>query len=215
MHIPLAAKIGAGAAALVGAVVALVHKGGQLQSIRRTSPDGTPVQVVAHTDGAVSIITPSGSAPASVQTIKDAQGALNTLGYGPIAQTGITDSPTRTAVGTFQVAHSMQPDTMVSPRLMAALQAALTALAATHAHIGQRAHQVATGHPINTIADVQKALNLLGASPTLVEDGSAGAKTAAAVKVFQTTHGLPVDGQAGPVVKAALYSALQDAAQTV
>jgi hypothetical protein len=62
---------------------------------------------------------------------------------------------------------------------------------------------------VATLKDVQHALNLLGASPALVEDGVNGPKTIAAVRAFQAQHpALVVDGAAGPQTKAALAAAL-------
>jgi peptidoglycan hydrolase-like protein with peptidoglycan-binding domain len=55
--------------------------------------------------------------------------------------------------------------------------------------------------------DVQHALNVLGASPSLSEDGKMGPKTVAAIKSFQTVHGLTPDGVAGPKTKVALHLA--------
>jgi peptidoglycan hydrolase-like protein with peptidoglycan-binding domain len=68
----------------------------------------------------------------------------------------------------------------------------------------------ALGAPaLTTLKDVQHALNVLGASPPLVEDGINGPKTIAAVKAFQAAHPpLTVDGAAGPQTKGALQSAL-------
>src|SRR5271157_1732815 len=61
---------------------------------------------------------------------------------------------------------------------------------------------------IGSIKDVQRALNTLGYTPRLAEDGVTGPKTAANVRVFQSKMGLAVDGNAGPAVKAALSTAL-------
>jgi hypothetical protein len=61
---------------------------------------------------------------------------------------------------------------------------------------------------VSTVRDVQHALNVLGASPPLVEDGVSGPKTQAAIRAFQAAHGLTVDGVAGPITKAALQDAL-------
>jgi peptidoglycan hydrolase-like protein with peptidoglycan-binding domain len=58
------------------------------------------------------------------------------------------------------------------------------------------------------IAGLQHSLNILGASPPLVEDGINGPKTIAAVKAFQSAHGLTVDGIAGPLTNAAIATAL-------
>jgi putative chitinase len=55
---------------------------------------------------------------------------------------------------------------------------------------------------------VQHALNVLGASPSLKEDGSYGPTTAAAVRAFQQAHGLAADGKMGPPTIAAIQTAL-------
>jgi hypothetical protein len=60
--------------------------------------------------------------------------------------------------------------------------------------------------------DVQHSLNQLGASPALTEDGVLGPISIAAIKSFQTAHGLTPDGIAGPNTKTALYVALQPSA---
>jgi peptidoglycan hydrolase-like protein with peptidoglycan-binding domain len=48
------------------------------------------------------------------------------------------------------------------------------------------------------VRSVQERLNLLGASPALDPDGIFGAKTDAAVRFFQASHRLVVDGIVGP-----------------
>ena len=52
--------------------------------------------------------------------------------------------------------------------------------------------------PVQSVREVQEALNALGASPPLLVDGRMGRKTVAAIKVFQVTHGMLADGFAGP-----------------
>jgi hypothetical protein len=61
---------------------------------------------------------------------------------------------------------------------------------------------------VETQADVQRALNTLGADPALAVDGIAGPATRAAVRLFQESHGLLSDGIAGPKTRAALAAAL-------
>ncbi|MDB5599871.1 MAG: putative glycohydrolase [Xanthobacteraceae bacterium] len=58
---------------------------------------------------------------------------------------------------------------------------------------------------------LQQSLNALGAEPPLVDDGSFGPLTAAAVKAFQALHGLEVDGKANPATIAAIEAALPTA----
>ena len=63
------------------------------------------------------------------------------------------------------------------------------------------------GHldPVNTVSGIQGRLNNLGFSAGPV-DGDAGPLTEAAVKRFQTRHGLVVDGIAGPITQRTLQS---------
>jgi peptidoglycan hydrolase-like protein with peptidoglycan-binding domain len=59
---------------------------------------------------------------------------------------------------------------------------------------------------------VQKALNALQVPGTpLAEDGASGPKTTAAIKAFQSMHGLSADGVVGPMTIAALQAALAGA----
>jgi murein L,D-transpeptidase YcbB/YkuD len=58
---------------------------------------------------------------------------------------------------------------------------------------------------------VQTALNVLGAKPTLDIDGEYGALTIEAVRRFQTSNGLEVDGWAGDLTHAALQAAVTEA----
>jgi putative chitinase len=55
---------------------------------------------------------------------------------------------------------------------------------------------------------VQQSLNKLGAEPPLLVDGSFGFATMAAVKAFQQTKGLEVDGKVRPQTVAAIERAL-------
>ncbi len=66
---------------------------------------------------------------------------------------------------------------------------------------------------IRTTRDVQQALNLLGESPKLTEDGAHGPLTFAAVKRFQTAYRLSVDGLVGPQTIAKLTELLSAIAQ--
>jgi len=52
--------------------------------------------------------------------------------------------------------------------------------------------------------EVQAALNRAGADPALVTDGAIGAKTRKAIRVFQKTNGLAVDGRITPKLIQAL-----------
>jgi len=55
-----------------------------------------------------------------------------------------------------------------------------------------------------SIAAIQSRLNAAGANPQLVVDGVSGPKTTAAIKAFQSSHGITPDGVVGPITQAAL-----------
>ncbi len=68
---------------------------------------------------------------------------------------------------------------------------------------------------VDSILDVQRALNALGADPELAEDGIAGKATEAAVRAFQVRAKLHEDGRAGPSTRAALARALESGPVTL
>jgi lysozyme family protein len=66
----------------------------------------------------------------------------------------------------------------------------------------------AAGDETIDTAWVQRSINELGYTPPLIEDGSYGRDTRLAVKEFQESYGLQVDGFAGPETIAALREAV-------
>lgn len=73
-------------------------------------------------------------------------------------------------------------------------------------------HPTESSYPHGSAADLQWHLNQAGAAPPLVVDGHAGPLTRAALRAFQTSHGLVVDGLIGPLTWAALEKATTPAA---
>jgi lysozyme family protein len=61
---------------------------------------------------------------------------------------------------------------------------------------------------LHDAATLQAALNKLGADPQLTVDGSYGRNTSRAVRTFQASAGLQVDGLAGPATWAAITAKL-------
>ena len=61
-----------------------------------------------------------------------------------------------------------------------------------------------SGDPDDTTSWLQDALNRLGATPKLTVDGQYGPGTTAAVRWFQALAGVPIDGVAGEVTRAAI-----------
>jgi peptidoglycan hydrolase-like protein with peptidoglycan-binding domain len=174
------------------------------------------------------VITPSGAASVAISTLTDVQKALNTLGFGPVAEDGKLGPQTIAAIRAFQGKNNLVVDGNAGPATKTKLSEALTKLAssgpatsAVLAAVNPPAADAVTGTtgtpspaPAPTVAvvtnkDVQHALNLLGANPPLQEDGVLGPKSVAAIKTFQLTHGLVADGVAGPKTKTGLAAALQ------
>jgi peptidoglycan hydrolase-like protein with peptidoglycan-binding domain len=171
------------------------------------------------------VITSAGASSVAIGSVKDVQRALNTLGYAkpPLVEDGKLGPLTVAAVRSFQSKNSLVVDGNAGPATKAALSKALTQLAGGISVIGVTVQNsnTQTGAVITpagatidttkaltmTVKDVQHILNLLGASPKLDEDGKLGPKSVAAIKSFQTAHGLTSDGVAGPKTKTALYLA--------
>jgi len=172
------------------------------------------------------IITPTGAASIAVGSVKDIQHALNTLGYAkpPLKEDGKFGPKTSAAIKNFQSKNKLVIDGNAGPTVSAALSASLTNIAGSSSATGTAVQNsnpqtgvtlTLTGTPVNTSSalkmtaiDIQRALNTLGASPPLKVDGKLGPKSVAAVKSFQTAHGLTPDGIAGPKTKTALYLAI-------
>jgi peptidoglycan hydrolase-like protein with peptidoglycan-binding domain len=172
------------------------------------------------------VVTPSGAASIAVGTVKDVQHALNTLGMAkpPLDEDGKIGPKTIAAIKAFQSKLKLAVDGNAGPATKAALSAALTSLAGGASPIGATVQnsrpetgvaQTPNGTVINTTAalamsnkDIQHALNVLGTSPKLDEDDKLGPKSVAAIKTFQTAHGLTPDGIAGAKTKTALQLAI-------
>lgn len=171
------------------------------------------------------VVTPGGSASMAVGNTLDIQRALNTLGYQPkLAEDGQLGPKTTANIKQFQSRNHLPVDGIAGPATKASLSAALlllaggASLAGATAQYSNPATGVATtpgGATVDTTPalgwnakQVQHALNQLGATPKLTEDGQAGPKTIAAIKSFQSANGLTPDGVAGPKTKTALYLSL-------
>jgi peptidoglycan hydrolase-like protein with peptidoglycan-binding domain len=171
------------------------------------------------------VITSAGASSVAIGSVKDVQHALNTLGYAkpPLVEDGILGPKTIAAVRSFQSKNNLVVDGNAGPATKGALSKALTQLAGGISTIGVTVQNSNTqtgtvttsaGAVIDTTQaltmttkGIQHILNLLGATPKLDEDGKLGPKTVAAIKSFQTAHGLTSDGIAGTKTKTALYLA--------
>jgi N-acetylmuramoyl-L-alanine amidase/Putative peptidoglycan binding domain len=75
-------------------------------------------------------------------------------------------------------------------------------------HCSLSAPAAAAPAPTMSVAEIQAALNKLGASPALVVDGHLGPSTIAAIRRFQINAALIADGIAGALTLAAIEKAL-------
>jgi peptidoglycan hydrolase-like protein with peptidoglycan-binding domain len=172
------------------------------------------------------VITPGGAASIAVGSVKDVQHSLNTLGFckPPLTEDGKLGPMTIACIKAFQSKNKLVVDGNAGPATRAALSAALTNMAGSSSVTGALVQNsrpetgsivTPQGATIDTSAalkmtmkDIQHSLNILGATPVLVEDGKVGPKSVAAIKSFQTAHGLTPDGVAGPKTKSAVYLAV-------
>lgn len=179
-----------------------------------------PPKAVIPNQPAPIIVTPTGASSVVISTTKDVQRALNTLGFLPkLVEDGIIGPKTIANIKQFQSKNSLAVDGNAGPATKAALSTALTRFASggtgtpavvkeTMAAPKPPSLDVQAAAAAMGPVDVQHALNLLGASPKLVEDGKIGPKSVAAIKSFQLSHALVADGIAGPATKVGLITAV-------
>lgn len=162
------------------------------------------------------LISPTGSTSMSIGSLKDIQRGLNTLGFLPLLkEDGKLGPATIANVKAFQSKSGLVVDGNAGPATKSALSAAISGFASSGSAIASHP-AVAAPTPQNTPpaavtmsnADIQKNLNILGAKPPLSTDGKLGPMSIAALKSFQTSHGLAADGVAGPKTKTAIYIAV-------
>ncbi len=154
-------------------------------------------------------------APTRVSTIADMQHALTFLkicGNTPLRDSGVLDPPTVACIKAFQTVMQIPVTGMDDPTTKMSLETAITKSAVSSTAPAILASPTVVSPPTNnpiiaTERDLQRALNVLGASPKLKEDGKIGPVTTAAIKAFQVVHGLVADGLAGPQTKAAIATA--------
>ena len=160
-----------------------------------------------------SVITSGGASNLTVESNQDVQRALNTLGYANPALTvdGVIGPMSAQAIKNFETSKNMPSDGTVSASLKLALEIALNTLASGNNNLSNNQSVLNAKAPpanLTTTKGVQTALNQLGASPQLTEDGILGPATTAAITAFQIKHGLTADGIAGPQTCTAIQIAL-------
>ena len=154
-------------------------------------------------------------APTRISTIADVQHALNFLKVcpTPLRDTGVLDAATVNCLKAYQSIMQIPITGMADPTTKMTLESSVTKSGISVNAPTILSHPSVTAPPTNnpiiaTERDLQRSLNLLGASPKLKEDGKIGPITTAAIKAFQVVHGLVADGLAGPQTKAAVAVAV-------
>lgn len=172
---------------------------------------------------AVTLVAPVAPLAAAAQAAKPAAGAVSgTLSLGSrgpavvaaqqalgIPADGIFGRATRRAVRSFQRSHGLTVDGVIGPRTAATLGTP----AAPPAEGGKRSHaprsaKRSSSHARPSASVTRMVQRALG----LTVDGEYGPVTRAAVRAFQAAHGLEADGVAGPATQAALQDAGSPAA---
>jgi peptidoglycan hydrolase-like protein with peptidoglycan-binding domain len=142
------------------------------------------------------------------ERVREVQHKLNRLGYGAGALDGLFGPRTEAAVRRFQADSGLETDGAVGPQTLRQL----------HSRINQKERLLARGsgfkssHGSERVRDLQRRLNRLGQRAGVV-DGLFGSATDAAVRRFQSTRALAVDGVAGPRTLAALGSGTRSVRQ--
>jgi len=136
---------------------------------------------------------PTVRAGSTGSAVTAAQYQLNEEGYGPIGVDGVFGSQTRSAVVSFQTATGLTADGVVGPRTWTALLSA-----------GYRP-LLGLGSTGLDVRRLQRTLSAaLGRAVTI--DGSFGSLTDQAVRDYQSSRGLAVDGMVGVATWSALQS---------
>ena len=137
------------------------------------------------------------------------QKSLKKLGFDPGVIDGIFGGKTEAAVKQFQASKGLLVDGKVGPNTKASLCSALGAAPEEpiDASCDTSPGVIVNGARGDQVVNLQKSLKKLGFDPGVI-DGIFGGKTEAAVKQFQASNSLVVDGKVGPNTKASLCSAL-------
>lgn len=139
-------------------------------------------------------------------TVKSAQTMLKALGYYSGSITGNIGEKTETAIRRFQKEFDLSVDGIPGPQTMAKLESVYkSGSASTSSSSGSSGLKL--GSSGAAVRDLQTDLTTLGYYWADIT-GSFGAKTEAAVKLFQEKNNLTVDGVAGTKTLAAIASAI-------
>ncbi len=134
--------------------------------------------------------------------VTDLQQLLDSNGAG-LTVDGDFGPATLTAVKSYQSAHGLSVDGIVGPNTKASLSdVAATAPAPISLTSSQCPTDITEGEIDGCVTELQQLLDSHGADVAV--DGDFGADTLAAVKSYQSAHGLSVDGIVGPSTKASL-----------
>jgi len=151
--------------------------------------------------------TPTLKKGSSGASVKEMQQLLKNAGFNPGAIDGKLGPNTEKALKAFQKARGLAVDGICGPKTWAALKAGASSAASSAA---SASNATAASNPVlkkgssgAAVTQMQKLLQNAKFSPGAV-DGQFGPNTEAALKKFQSAHGLVADGICGPKTWAAL-----------
>ena len=121
--------------------------------------------------------------------VVELQKILNNLGYGPLPVNGFFDSATLTAVRAFQLVNGLVIDGIVD-------EITWSKLLSEEALLGPSRPMLRLGDRGEYVVELQKLLTARGYNPGSI-DGVFDNKTLDAVKAFQKSHNLILDGIVG------------------
>ena len=173
-------------------------------SVPTDAPTAAPTATPAPQYNIPSRTLRSGDSGEDVRTV---QSRLRDLGYYTGQLDGVYGAGTVSAVTAFQAANSLNPDGKAGPLTYAVLfsDRAIPAGGSSNPTVTPGVYAtLKKGDTGEAVTQLQKALLNLGY--TVNTNGSYTNETVTAVKQFQSANGLNVDGIAGPLTFAKLYS---------
>lgn len=191
--------------AISGAVTALAsggsgaHAGAAAEGAWASESAGsnTSVAPTALTATLAKAVAPA-AVPASspAVSVADIQRGLNALGFTPkLVVDGILGTSTIHNIRSLQIKNNVLADGKATPEIMSAISAALAALPPPPP-------------PNADVLAVQRALNKLGYTPVLTENGLLDTPTIHNIRSFQIKYNMTPDGKVSPQILSAVSTAL-------
>ena len=171
--------------------------------------DGRPTCAITRVGDVTSLLTSTGllKVGAGGEPVRALQRFLDAFRHGPGPIDGLFGTLTRNAVRAFQADSGLTSDGVVG-NLTRAEVAELVALAARASVLDPDGRELRLGTRGGDVSELQSLLKVVGLDPGTA-DGIFGTRTAGAVRAFQESNGLNIDGVVGRSTRTALAAALR------